>query len=314
MELEKRPESAVTEHPERRAHPRQLVDEDAALLLLKDGARVVGRVIEISLDGCRVRMRDRFLAGSLVRVEISFKINGIAFRFGGVIEWTDGRDVMGIRFVGVASRRLEQWIEVFCEVEAENAAKAARRAEETLKSEALAAEKPVREPGGSQVPTFPQQPPKALAAQPFLTPQPSAPTTTGLPPAVPTKRERRKQSRHEVDTSAVVFLINVGSKICGRILDLSLSGCRIRSDERFPVGIYTRVETEFRIEGLPFRLGGVVQSIHDRHNVGIRFLDMSVRKREQVEQLIGEIEEMRERRKPALLADSGEATVGGHGG
>jgi hypothetical protein len=60
------------------------------------------------------------------------------------------------------------------------------------------------------------------------------------------------------------------------------------------VGIYTRVETEFRLEGLPFRLGGVVQAIHDRRTVGIRFLDMSSRKREQVTQLIEDIREMKE--------------------
>jgi c-di-GMP-binding flagellar brake protein YcgR len=57
------------------------------------------------------------------------------------------------------------------------------------------------------------------------------------------------------------------------------------------------VETEFRIGGLPFRLGGVIQVVHDRdrRNVGIRFLDVSARKREQVEQLIEEIEELRAR-------------------
>ncbi len=79
----------------------------------------------------------------------------------------------------------------------------------------------------------------------------------------------------------------------GRILDLSLSGCRIRTDERFPVGIYTRVETEFHLQGLPFRLGGVIQAIHNRNTVGIRFLDLSERKREQVLDLIDEMEQMR---------------------
>ncbi len=68
-----------------------------------------------------------------------------------------------------------------------------------------------------------------------------------------------------------------------------MSGCRIRSDEPFPVGIYTRVEAEFRLEGLPFLLGGVVQAIHGPHDIGIRFLGMSQRKREQVEQLIVEL-------------------------
>jgi c-di-GMP-binding flagellar brake protein YcgR len=113
------------------------------------------------------------------------------------------------------------------------------------------------------------------------------------PPATRGKRERRTQSRHEVDTSAVILLINVGSELTGRIVDMSAGGCRIRTDERFPVGIYTRVETEFRLEGLPFRLGGVIQAIQDRERllVGIRFLDMSARKREQVEQLMQEIEE-----------------------
>jgi hypothetical protein len=38
----------------------------------------------------------------------------------------------------------------------------------------------------------------------------------------------------------------------------------------------------------------VVQAIHDKHTVGIRFLDISSRKREQVKQLIEDIREMRE--------------------
>jgi hypothetical protein len=51
------------------------------------------------------------------------------------------------------------------------------------------------------------------------------------------------------------------------------------------------VETEFKVDGLPFRLAGVVQSVHDRFTVGIRFLDMSARKRDQLVHLIEEIAE-----------------------
>ena len=76
----------------------------------------------------------------------------------------------------------------------------------------------------------------------------------------------------------------------GRILDVSLSGCRIRSMERFPVGIYRRVEVEFILDGMPFRLPGVIQSIHDRFTVGIRFVDLSERKREQLSMLMEEME------------------------
>ena len=115
----------------------------------------------------------------------------------------------------------------------------------------------------------------------------------------PRPGDRRTRSRHKVDASAVIHLVKSGSKLRGRILDLSVTGCRILTDECFPLGIYTRVETEFRLEGQAFRLGGVIQSVHDRarHNVGIRFLDVSDRKRAQVEQLTAEIKELQARGK-----------------
>ncbi len=101
--------------------------------------------------------------------------------------------------------------------------------------------------------------------------------------------ERRSHPRFSVDTRAIVYFIDVGAQISGHILDVSMGGCRIRTGDRFPVGIYRRVETEFNVDGLPFRLGGVVQAVHDRFTVGIRFLDLSPRKREQLAQLMEEI-------------------------
>ena len=103
---------------------------------------------------------------------------------------------------------------------------------------------------------------------------------------------RRQDARQELDYTATILLVNVGSTLRGRILDLSLGGCRIRTEARFPVGIYTRAETEFCAEGLSFRLGGVIQAIHDRRTVGIRFLDLSPRKQQQVLELIEEIQQM----------------------
>ena len=109
-----------------------------------------------------------------------------------------------------------------------------------------------------------------------------------LCPAVGVRR--RFEPRHDVETSAVIHLIDLAADVQGRIVDLSPGGCHIRTDRRFPVGVFRRVEVEFRIEGLPFRLGGVTQAIYDPFNVGIRFLDLSDRKREQLLQLIEEIE------------------------
>jgi len=90
-------------------------------------------------------------------------------------------------------------------------------------------------------------------------------------------RERRLTPRHPVDSAASVFLLDVRSRIEGRIVDVSLGGCRIRSKNRFPTGIYRRVEVEFALDGMPFRLAGVVQAVHDRHTIGIRLLNLSER-------------------------------------
>lgn len=354
-----------------RAVPRFAVDEEAHLLLVEHGSTLSCRIVDLSLNGCRIRTKERFPAGTKVRVEVTFKVRGLAFRFCGMTQWTDGRNLVGIRFVDVPARRKVDLVEAIGEVETESAAKqaaeklvaeqeaAARRtmaeqaAPQLAEQQAAALEadaspvweqderpaqllfalpSPVQEITSQILPRVrtlsvlpwtgvSQRAPTARAtvtdlSGPIVEPSPteslenrlhlagrassgsqqsSEPgetnaALTGSPPPRLTKRERRVQSREAVDTSAVIYLINIASRLTGRILDLSLGGCRIRTDERFPVGIYTRVETEFRLEGLPFRLGGVIQAIHDRHHVGIRFLDISSRKREQLEQLIEEIE------------------------
>jgi hypothetical protein len=108
----------------------------------------------------------------------------------------------------------------------------------------------------------------------------------------PVARERRAFPRHIVEGRADIVLVKGGLALRGNIMNLSLSGCRIRCDERFKVGIYTRVEIEFYLEGMAFLLAGVLQAIHSPYEVGIRFLDLSPRKLKQVQQLICELEEI----------------------
>jgi len=335
---------------DRRTMPRCNVDEEAALLLVGRGNRMRCRIVELSLTGCRMSIRERLLAGSGTRVEATFKVQGIAFRFGGEIEWADDKNLVGIRFIDLIQRRRDELIEVLCELEAEAAAKREKEAAEKRAEEERARQESEKQPAGqtdalpvldrlwaapieieakqAPDPVAAPQPAESIpepvakpipaaaplpVASPAPEPQPPAIERTDQRPAKASKRERRTQSRHQVDTSAVIFLINIGSKLSGRILDLSAGGCRIRTDERFPVGIYTRVETEFLLEGLPIRLGGVIQSLHDRDRrlVGIRFLDMSARKRELLGQLIEEIEEMHGGQNPARPGDSGAAPVAG---
>jgi c-di-GMP-binding flagellar brake protein YcgR len=302
----------------RRSNPRYSVDEDSMLLLVSHGRPLESHILDLSLDGCRMRTSERFTAGLRMRVEVSFKVNGIAFRFLGVVQWTDGEHLLGIRFVEVISRRREQLAEVICEMEAAAAARAAKKAAES-EAQKLAEEQARRE-AEEQEESQAQEPALGEATQiadrearewaeiqEIAQRARIARTADRLPLTVqtPVKLNRRAQAPHEVDTTATIFLVKVGSMLRGRILDLSESGCRICCDEPFPVGIYTRVEAEFRLAGLPFLLGGVVQAIHDRRSVSIRFLEVSERKQKQVEQLIARIEEMRWR-----PADMGEEAMG----
>jgi hypothetical protein len=325
MEVDEKMEEPVAQGAERRTKQRFTVDKGSQLFLVSHGLAMVGRVLDLSLDGCRMETWGRFTGGVRARVEVTFKINGIAFRFCGLTQWTDGRNQVGIHFVDVTERRREELAEVIGEVEEDLGVKARKKAAGKLEAERRAGEEQgalerearqraaeerearERASQAERARVFREEAGLQAAQQGTMrrvgeqhAPQPGAPPPATKPPAKPGKGERRAELRHEVDTSATIYLIKIGSRQSGRILDLSSSGCHIRTDERFPVGIYTRVETEFRLEGLPFRLAGVIQAIHDRdrHEIGIRFLDLSERKRVQLEQLIVEIEEMRALRTP----------------
>jgi hypothetical protein len=297
MDAEENPEVGESPESQRRAYPRFEVDEDASLLLVSHESWHSCKVVDLSLEGCRVCTRERFQAGTGIRVEIKFKINGIVFRLSGTTQWTDHAHAVGIHFCYPTLRRREELEEVLGEVKAAQAAAAQREVEEALAQQLTEAEssRETEERDTAPIAELTKLPAKFVALEQLRTQEraeakPQSPSQEAAPETRPAGRERRTFSRQAVDTSAEILLINVGCAVRGRIQDLSLGGCRIRTDEQFPVGIYTRVETEFRVEGLPFRLGGVIQGIHDRNLVGIRFLDMSIRKREQVEQLIEELE------------------------
>lgn len=286
------------EEQQHRAHSRYSVDEECTLLLVSHGLPMRARILDLSLEGCCLRTSCPFTGKTGRPVEISFKVKGFAFRFGGVIRWTDGRCTVGIHFENMIPRRKEELIVVIEEIaaaagkEAADPHIAAHEAACPVPPELQAAEalSAPRENKAAEPPVFE----KAIDSLVQNQVAEAAPAKTKAPQEQPVKApDRRAQARHEVDTSATIFLVRGGLALRGRILDLSLGGCRIRTNEKFPVGIYTRVEIEFHLQGLPFRLGGVIQAIHNRETVGIRWLDLSERKRQQVQDLIDEIEPAR---------------------
>lgn len=309
MDGNKDGERLAIQGQERRAHPRYSVDEECLLLLVNHGMPVKARMVELSMEGCRVRTAEPFPAKAGRTVEVSFKVKGFAFRFCGVVRWSDGHQIAGIHFENMIPRRKVELAEVIDEMAAVLAARKQTLDQVVVKPNTPSPSPPqptviAAEPARPVKPAEPSLAQKTAAAPaadiraPEASNPPKMETSIAgkMGPAAPHSakpRDRRTQSRHEVDTTATILLVKVASALRGRIVDLSLGGCRIHTDKKFPVGIYTRVEVEFHLQGLPFRLGGVIQAIHNRNTVGIRLLDLSERKRQQVLELIDELDEMR---------------------
>lgn len=250
-------ETSQSDGRERRVHTRYPVEEEATILVRDHNQLLRCRVVDLSLEGCRIHSQDQMRLASGMQVEIAFRVNGIAFRFGGAIQWSDRRHEAGICFPSQDPRQARELGIALAELEL------------SLRHKMAAAE-------------------FANGAAPGGVGQ-----GAGAASAAPARRfgqERRAQAREHVDTSALIFLVKGGVHFTGRIVDLSFGGCCIRVADSLPLGIYIRVELEFRLRGLPFRLAGVIQSRRDQHSVGIRFLDVSERKQQQVAELMAEIE------------------------
>jgi PilZ domain len=73
-------------------------------------------MLDISLGGCRVRTQERFLAGIMTRLEVVFTLKGVGFRLTGVTQWTDRRNLVGIRFLDMTTRRTDALAESLAEI------------------------------------------------------------------------------------------------------------------------------------------------------------------------------------------------------
>lgn len=331
----------LNDSAERRLSERIPVNEKATLLQGHLGSATPCTLVDLCLDGCRVRTDAEIRVDAGARVELVFRAAGTAFRLSGVTEWTGRAREVGVAFREVSPRREAELVEALGELsaawqdkkaerlragealkaaqelvrertveleaktareaalraDAEQAAGEKREAEERLKCSRM--ELAEAEKAAQKLAYFAESEAAAGAVAPVeaqdiratARKEEAGPVAEGLRQAGSSRRERRQVQRHGVDSTAAVLLLDVHANVRGRILDVSLGGCRIRFEERFPVGIYRRVEVEFLLDGLPFRLPGVVQSLHDRFTVGIRFVDLSERKREQLLFVIEEIAE-----------------------
>jgi hypothetical protein len=91
-------------------------ESQAVIRLLKDGSQMTGDVVDLSLEGCTLRMTRPFTLGIYVRVEVSFHVCGLVFQLAGVSQEIYDKCTIGFRFLEVSRRRGEELAQVIEEL------------------------------------------------------------------------------------------------------------------------------------------------------------------------------------------------------
>jgi len=256
------------------------------------GSKYPCKIIDISLSGCCVRTETPFLPGSLANVEVVLPIHGMFLRMVGTTQWVTRENLIGIRFMHTSPRSKNQLAGLLTCLVDTSAADAVR--------EVIAVAVAAQNAGRGLVLEIPDALLQSLRRPriPLRERVEQAPSAPQSPSALRAPAEKPAQSHlravrfaAEEASSAVLRFLKSDSRLTGVIVGLSKEGCSFQTGERFPAGIYVRVEVEFQMRGLHFRLIGVTENLRDQRTADIRFLDMSLRKRGELAELIGELQE-----------------------
>jgi hypothetical protein len=223
---------------------------------------------------------DQFKAEAQVRVEVTFTVRGLPLLLPGVIQWTNGADLFGIRFLEMSDRRRETLAEVLGEIAALHGGRLARAA-----SGGAAKRK-------TKIHVVEQPPSQPVDAELWLTQRPAELRDSDKLTPMADAHDRRAYPRQNLYSTAVISLINTGGQLRGQLLDLSLNGCSFRTDDPSKVNVHTRVNAELLLDGVLFRLPGVIEANEDQRILRIQFQGISDRLREQLKQFIEQIKEI----------------------
>ncbi len=275
---------------EQRKYLRFPVDGQAMLFAEQLESTICCHMIDLGLEGCRLRRGGDEPLEPGMTVEIAFRLNGTLFRFPGTIQWSAKDSILGLFFTKISESHKNELADLLGAMHEEMEA---REKEAREKNSQEPVQESVTAPHANPAEPQPQQ--TAQAGTLHLVPSPAQNSALEpTPPArsgPPRRRERREHDRHEIDSLARVLFLSIHTRVTGKVLDLSLGGCRLRAQQEIPVGAYRRVEVEFMVDGLPLLLPGVTTSLHDKFTIGIRFVEMTDRKRSQLQTVIDEISE-----------------------
>lgn len=102
-------------------------------------------------------------------------------------------------------------------------------------------------------------------------------------------REKRRFPRIDCSGSAGVQLTAGDSVVPAKIVNLSAGGCLMTLKKPQPIARDMMVELTFQLNHLPFRLRGQAKAVRSDRQIGFQFLQVGVRVRRQIEDLIDEL-------------------------
>lgn len=122
---------------------------------------------------------------------------------------------------------------------------------------------------------------------------------TYIPPTMPTevgavrmrsKRDnRRAQPRLRCKGVAKVVLLRLHRKLPGTLLDLSVGGCCIQTNQPIPSIERPAVEVQLTVNGITLRVAGIVRNVRKDCFAGIEFINVTPRRADQILELVKEL-------------------------
>jgi hypothetical protein len=108
-------------------------------------------------------------------------------------------------------------------------------------------------------------------------------------PAESIPPERRAFPRHKIDASIDISLTTGAIALHGHLIDLSMGGCRLATVQAYQLNIMVRVEVQFQLRGIVFRFVGVTAGTRPNKSFAVRFLDMPMRRKAQLAEVLAEV-------------------------
>jgi hypothetical protein len=294
--------SPVPLHSQGEGRDRRAADRydlnDASGSLVHKGVRLPCLMVDISLTGCCVRTAQPFMAGALETVKVTFPIFEMILSIWGVTQWVRGEHLLGIQFRHPTARSKNQLAGLLTCLIDNSAADVVKRAMAEIsidpsENPILQLERPAAPISTPEPEPEPEPEPAVAAVEPAM-----APAELPLFAHRPKLSGPEKVLSLEVgDSPASLTLPSDDSVLGGHIVDLSLTGCLMRLSRPCTVRLKAPAEVTFHMQGLPFRLAGITQELHDKRTLEIRFGQMSRRSRDDLNQVITELIELSNRDK-----------------